>query len=130
MGMTKRLPLLRLPAALAVVFLLACGDSGPQSGPGVLTVTVVSPSGAEGSAVVSIFGPGIGDLTALGGRLFESRRADTVRVVLVNDDAGDLAFSVAVADTTQPPVGVVLQVADAEDRLRDVLAGYALEVRR
>jgi hypothetical protein len=128
--MIKSLPLVRLFAVLAVALLVACGDSGPEAGPGVLTATVVSPHGAEGSAVVSIFGPGIGDLTPLGGRLFEWRRADTVRVVLANDEGGDLAFAVAVADTTQPPVGVVLQVADAQDRLRDVLTGYELEVRR
>lgn len=114
---------------MGVALLLACGDAGPEAGPGVLTATVVSPHGAEGSAVLSLFGPGIGDLTPLGGRLFEWRRADTVRVVLVNDAPGGLSFVVAVADTTLPPAGVVLQVADAEDRLREVLTGYALEVR-
>jgi hypothetical protein len=127
--MIKRLSLPRVAGALGVALLLACGDAGPEAGPGVLTATVVSPHGAEGSAVLSLFGPGIGDLTPLGGRLFEWRRADTVRVVLVNDAPGVLSFAVAVADTTLLPAGVVLQVADAEDRLREVLTGYALEVR-
>ena len=109
----------------------ACGDAGPQSGPGTLTATVLSPNGAEGAAVVDVFGPGIGEVGALEGRAFSQRRGDTVRVVVVRDqDAGDLSFTLSVADTTQLFTGVVLEVAGPDDALRGAVAGYTVEVRR
>ena len=130
MGMTRHLPKALSATVLAVVLTAACGDAGPESGPGTLTATVHSPNGAEGSAVVTFFGEGIGDVTPLTGRVFDQRRGDTLRVVLVNDEGGALSFAVAVADTTRPPSGLVLEVADADDRLRSATAGYSLEFRR
>jgi hypothetical protein len=103
---------------LAALLIGACGDAGPESGPGTLTATVHSPNGAEGSAVVTFFGEGIGDLIPVTGRIFHQRRGDTLRVVLVNDESGELSFGVSVADTTRPPTGLVLEVA------------YSLEFRR
>jgi hypothetical protein len=130
MGMMRHIPKTLSATVLAVVLTGACGDGGPESGPGTLTATVHSPNGAEGSAVVTFFGEGIGNITPLTGRVFDQRRGDTLRVVLVNDEAGELSFAVAVADTTRPPSGLVLEVADAADRLRSATAGYSLEFRR
>lgn len=130
MGMMRNFLKAIFATALAVLVIGACGDAGPESGPGTLTATVRSPNGAEGSAVVTFFGEGIGNVTPLTGRVFDQRRGDTLRVVLVNDEGGELSFAVAVADTTRPPSGLVLEVADADDRLRSTTAGYSLEFRR
>jgi hypothetical protein len=91
---------------------------------------VVSPNGAEGSALVSFFGPGIGNVSSPEGRVFSERVGDTVRVVVAADTPGELRFMVAVADTTAPPQGTVLQVADGDDQLRSTAAGYELDFSR
>ena len=109
----------------------ACGDAGPQSGPGTLTATVVSPNGDEGAAVVEVFGPGITGVASLEGRAFSERRGDTLRVVVVREDgAGTLRFALSVADTTQLFGGTVLEVAGPDDALRSSVATYTLEVVR
>jgi hypothetical protein len=128
--MTRHLPKALSATVLTALLIGACGDAGPESGPGTLTATVHSPNGAEGSAVVTFFGEGIGELIPVTGRIFQQRRGDTLRVVLVNDEGGELSFGVSVADTTRPPMGLVLEVADADDRLRSITAGYSLEFRR
>jgi hypothetical protein len=130
MGMKPHLPKGLSATLVAVLLGGACGDAGPESGPGMLTATVHSPNGAEGSAVVTFFGEGIGNVMPLTGRVFDQRRGDTLRVVLVNDEGGELGFAVVVADTTRPPTGIVLEVADADDLLRSTTAGYSLEFRR
>ena len=108
---------------------VACGDQGPASGPEMLTVQVVSPNGAEGAALVRLIGPGLGDVTPDAGRAFSDLRGDTLNVVVVNEAGGDLRFRVALADTTRPPQGVLLEVSGPDDAVR-ALAGYAVEVRR
>jgi len=115
---------------VAAALAAACVDTGPQSAPGVLTVQVVSPIGGEGSALVSLFGDGIREVTPLEGQVYSERTADTVRVVVVADEPGVLRFRLAVADTTALFQGEVLQVADGDDRLRSSLTGYALEFFR
>lgn len=107
----------------------ACGDQGPLSGPGTLTATLVSPNGAEGSAVLSLFGEGIGAVTGVGGDAFSQRRGDSVRVVVLAENPGALHFLVAVQDTTRPITATVLQVADGADQLRTSLIGYTVEFR-
>ncbi|MEQ9399636.1 MAG: hypothetical protein RJQ04_10780 [Longimicrobiales bacterium] len=131
----RRSPLLRsrVVAAVAVAALAvgACGDEGPISGPGTLTAVVSSPNGSEGAAVVTLIGEGVGAVTALDGWLFEERIADGVRVMVVNDQAGPLRFQVALADTTQRPVGTVEEVAGPDDVLRSLAtAGYTVEFIR
>jgi hypothetical protein len=62
--------------------------------------------------------------------VFSRHDGDTVRVVVVGDVPGDLRFALSMADTTAVLQGVVLQVADGEDRLRSTVADYALEFIR
>jgi hypothetical protein len=107
----------------------ACHDNGPIAGPGVVTATLVSPNGPEGAAVFSLFGAGMGDVTPVQGRVWSLRRGDSVRVVVVRDGGGDVAFRLALADTTQKPGAVVLQVAGSDDRLRVGLSGYTVDFR-
>lgn len=126
----KRLSL-RATLAVAAMVTAACSDTAPPPGPGTLTATVVSPNGAEGAAIVEVFGPGIGDVGALEGRAHSEHRGDTVRVVIVRDDAGGgLRFTLAVTDTTQHFTGRVLEVAGPDDQLRLGVSAYSVEVRR
>jgi hypothetical protein len=125
------------PAALAWASALAlalplglagCGDRGPVSAPGVLTARVISPTGAEGAALVTLVGPGIGAVGAAEGRVFSEARGDTVYVVVVNLAGGTLRFTLQVADTTRRPAGTLVEVSGPDDKVRG-LAGYKLEIR-
>jgi hypothetical protein len=116
-------------AAVASLPLSACFDQGPEAAPGTFTATVVSPNGAEGAAVLSLFGEGLLGVTAVQGRAFAEVRGDTMRVVVLGD-GGALRFGLEVADTTQRPTGVVIEVAGPDDALRASVAGYAVEVSR
>lgn len=120
----------RFAPVLVALTLVACSDGGPQAGPGTLTATVISPNGVEGAAVVTFFGPGIGDLTSQSGALYWDRVADTIRAVLIDPDGGGLAFTVAVDDTTRKPEGLVVEVAGPDDQLRSGVSAYTLEFRR
>ena len=113
---------------LASAYLAGCGDAGPVSAPGILTATVLSPNGAEGAALVTLVGAGIGTIAPREAvRVFSEARGDTVRVVVVNLGGGTLRFSVQVADTTKPPVGTLVEVSGPDDGVRG-LAGYKLEL--
>lgn len=130
MGLTIRFRTLLGVAVLSLPLVAgACHDAGPTAGPGVVTATLVSPNGPEGAAVFSLFGAGLGDVTPVQGRVWSLRHGDSVRVVVVRDGGGDLAFRLALADTTQKPGAVVLQVAGSDDRLRVGLSGYRVEFR-
>lgn len=114
----------------AVVLAAACGDEGPASGPGPLTAVVVSPNGAEGAAVITLRGSGIGDITATTGQVFSREDSDLVTVVVIHEPGGELSFQVAVSDTTQTPTATIEEVAAPNDVLRTTLAGYSVEFRR
>lgn len=124
------------PTAAAVLALLfglvaaACGDEGPEGGPGTLTATLTSANAADGAALVELRGAGIQQVTAVAGRLFHRTRGDTVRVLVVRDEPGPISFALQVADTTRKPIGIVLEVADGENRLRSGTGGYSVELGR
>lgn len=107
----------------------ACDDS-PTPGPGTLTAVLASPNGAEGAAVITFPSSGVGEIGAVSGQVFSRVDGDSVTVVVVREPGGELAFSIALADTTALPMGVVKEVAAPNDRLRTTLAGYQLVFRR
>lgn len=120
-------------AALLVLLAtaLACGDQGPVSGPGTMTATLTGPNGPEGAALVRLFGDGIGAITAVGSTDVHAQAAgSTVRIVLINQSGGQLAFRVAVPDTTAPPTFEIAEVAGPDDQLRAGLGSYSLEFSR
>ena len=116
-----------------VVFLAtaACSDQAPVSGPGMMTVTLVGPNGAEGAALVSLLGDGVGEIAGLGStEAYAETNVDGTRLVLINQVGGDLAFQVAVTDTTDLPAWVVSQVAGPDDELRADVRAYTLAYSR
>jgi len=120
----------RFAAFLALSLLVACTDQSPP-GPGILTATLKSPNGAEGAALVVLMGPGIGEVTPVGSnQLYSNSSLDEVRIVLINQNDGTLAFRVQVADTTMEPAAIVEEVANPDNKIRLTLDGYQLEFRR
>ena len=120
----------RFAAFLALSLLVACADQSPP-GPGILTATLKSPNGAEGAALVVLMGSGIGEATPLGNtELYTNSNLDELRIVLINQNDGTLAFRVEVADTTIKPAAIVEEVANPDNQIRSTLDGYQLEFRR
>ena len=118
-----------LTVAALIAVAAACNDS-PIPGPGTLTAVLASPNGDEGAAVISFASAGVGAIGPVSGEVFSRVDGDSVTVVLVREPGGELAFSIALADTTSLPVGVVKEVAAPNDRLRTTLAGYEVVFRR
>ena len=120
----RRATLRALISMLALGGALGCGDAAPVSAPGTLTATVESPNGDEGAALLHLVGGGVSFVEPLTGDLYTSALGDTTKVLVLLDAPGEIAFRFNVADTTQPPVTTVLQIADGENDLRTSLAGY------
>ena len=109
----------------------ACEDSppGPASVPGDVAVTLVSPNGAEGGAVLSTGEAGIIEVSAEAAvQVYHWREAGEDRIVALCDAAGEIRFRMSVADVNRPPRLDVIEVADAANRLRASLAGYEVEI--
>ena len=123
---------LRAVATLAAALLLAaCSDEGPVSGPGTMTATLVGPNGAEGAAVISLLADGIGAVSGVGNTSVHARASEgTLRLILIDQAGGNLAFEVAVPDTTQPPAVVIHEVAGPDDALRPTVDVYSVEFSR
>lgn len=113
---------------VALALASGCADE-PIPGPGVLTVTVESPNGVEGAALLKLVGSDILKITATVGRAFAEYHGDTVMVVVVDEAGGKLHFGVEVADTTRKPVATLLDVSGPDDQLRS-LRGYSVDIRR
>ena len=115
-------------AFLVAVTFLACGDdpTPPEPVPGDLMVSIVSPNGLEGAAVLQTADEGIAAVTAEGAQAFHWRAAGLSRVVILLDQAGDVRITVSVADQNNPPRLQIAEVAGPDNRLRTDLAGYAV----
>ena len=121
----------RLVPFLLLALIGGCEDLGPSgpSGPGTLRIDLVSPNGAEGSAVFEVRGAtGIGSVSASNALVFYHHGAEATRVVVVNDEPGEIGFRLQVEEVRDVPSVTLTQVADALDRLRSSLAGYEVEV--
>ena len=117
---------------VAAALLGACTDQSPVSAPGSVIARLVSPHGAEGAAVVTLVGEGIGKATGLGDvQLFRSDGPGVTTFVLVSPGGGDLSFELEVEDRTRLPETMVQQVAGPDDELRTgVPTGYTLVLLR
>ena len=113
---------------LALLTLAACGDQGPESGPGTVTAELVGPEASQGAAEIRLVGSGVQAVTAIDGRAFSRRRGDTTVVVIARETAGPLRFSVQLLDTTKAPVATVVEVAGPDNVLRTNPAGYSVRM--
>jgi hypothetical protein len=120
--------------ALAIAGLLAavaCDDAPPepQPVPGDLDVTLVSPNGSEGAAVLETADEGIVEISVEEGlQAFHWTEGGLTRIVLLLDDVGELRFRMSVTDVNRPPRLDLVEVSDAMNRLRTSLAGYEIAV--
>jgi len=123
---------IRFLTALALLAAaVGCDDLGPSGprGPGSIHVDLVSPNGAEGSAVFELVGgTGLGTVSATGGEVFHEREGDTLRIVVVLDVPGEIGVRIETDDVRDLPSVTVVQVADGHDQLRSSLAGYHVEL--
>lgn len=111
-----------------VLLMTACLDEGPQSGPGTVTGTIVGPNGPEGAARVTLLGPGIGSVSPVGSaQVYVRSIPGATEIVVIHPTGGELAFEVAVADTTAPPATVIQEIAGPDDELRASLDVYSVE---
>lgn len=108
-------------AALAA----ACGTEPPTAGN--ITVSVQSPNGVEGAAVLAIAGVRVTAATLATGAAFLGS-GEPVRLVAVLEQPGDIVLTLEVSDVNASPTVELVEVADAENRLRESLAGYQVLV--
>lgn len=123
---------LLLAAALAAVP-AACdfGLFGGPSGPGVIEVTVQSPYGAEGAAVLLITGgTQLSIVASPVGDTFYQHTGDATRAVVVLDDPGEIRFTVRTENIGDLPSVTFVQVAGGDNALRTDLAGYKVTFRQ
>jgi len=110
-----------------------CDMLGPEDrgGPGTITVSVVSPFGAEGSAVLELKGgTALGTVSPLEGEVFYLHRESSSRVVVVLDSPGDIGFLVRTEDVGNPPEASLIQVAGPSDELRSSLEDYEVRITK
>jgi len=125
-----RLPRIALTAVLAAVSVMSCDSepSGP-TGSGTFFVTVTSPNGTEGAAVLSLAGGiGLGEVASTAGDVFVEHGADAIRIVVILDQPGQIRFTVRADDVGSLPNVVLVQVAGGDNQLRASLNGYDVEV--
>jgi hypothetical protein len=110
----------------------ACGDStGPSGpkGPGVFDVSLVSPNGAEGSAVLSMAGgTGLGEITTTDGEVYFHHTGRSSKVIVILDTPGFIRFRVETQEVADLPSVAVVQVADGDDELRTSVSGYQVQI--
>ncbi len=124
--MRLRDALLSLTLALA-----ACTDGGPLVGPGVVRVTLDSPNGDEGAAVLLLVGEGVIRASATDeADVYSETRGETTRVVVVHPSGGTLTFDVDMVERSRPLVALIQEVAGPNDALRNDLGGYRVELSR
>ena len=107
----------------------ACERStSPGPGAGLTSSRLVSPHADDGAAFIELTGD-VQAVTAPEGTTVytEQVRPGVLRVLLVRETPGPIAFSLMLADRARTPVVRVLDVADGLDRPRASVDGYRVE---
>ncbi len=127
-----RVPVLRrLRATLALAALVAgvstC-SSDRSSAPGPQwRVSLVSPSGAEGAAVIELTAPSHRFATERG-VIVSRRMGDRVQLAVFRPDGGTITMTAVSDDGSAPRDPRVLQVVDAFNDRRPSLDGYTVRI--
>jgi hypothetical protein len=122
-----------LPVVVVAAFALAsCGlDLFGPGGPGVIRVTLASPYGPDGAAVLELTG-GVGPSIVASelGDTFYEHGGGTTRVVVILHEPGQIEFTVRVEDVGARPSVTLVQVADGANRLRTSLSDYEVDLEQ
>jgi len=116
-----------LLACVAALGIAACGDETtlpPEAVSGELLVSVVSPNGLEGAAVLETADEGVVEITGDGGQVFHWRQDGIIRIVVLLDAPGEISFVLEVENLNRPPQLQLVEVADPDNRLRAGLFLY------
>ncbi len=110
---------------------LGCSDALEPPVPGVATLMLASAHGDDGAMLITLEGPGIGELEpASTNHVLYQRRisTDEVRVLIVGNLADGALLQAALSDVRDlGSYGATLaQVASRADQLREDLSGYSL----
>lgn len=125
--MTNRRSLVMV--ALCMLASTACDNSTPPNTAGTLTAVLVSPNGAEGAAILDVAGTVESFGADTGITVFTTPSATGTRVIVVRMTPGELSVRLALEDVSKPPTVSVVEVADGDDKLRQSLSGYRVELR-
>jgi hypothetical protein len=119
--------------ALCLLFLLpACSDSpGGPGGEGEMVVRLVSPSAAEGAALLEVSAAEVLEVSAPAGvTVFAHPLGERLRIGVLRDDPGELRFQALVRDVRDPPAIAVIEVAGPDNALRPSVAEYEVRLTR
>ncbi len=120
--------MMRSITILSIAALAACGDQGPESGPGAVIAELVGPEASQGAAEIRLVGAGILAVTGVDGRVFSRKRGDTTVVVIAREAPGSLRFSIQLVDTTNTPAATVVEVAGPDNAIRGNPAAYSVRL--
>ena len=121
-SLRRSLPLLVLAAALS------CDDFSSPRQSDWYAASIMSPNGAEGSALLEITGE-VTEVTSESARVFFRANAGVTRAILVLPEAGTLRFRVRLASVAPPPDTRIVMIGGPSDSLRLNLAGYRVQYR-
>jgi hypothetical protein len=123
--------MLLLSVAVAAFTSCDLGIFGGPSGPGLFGVTLTSPYGPDGAAVVELTdAPSLGVVAVELGQSFYEHEGSTTRAVVVMATPGEIYFTAHTEDLGELPTVTLVQVADGEDQLREDLSGYDVQIER
>lgn len=115
---------------LACALLLAAcdgGGTGASAPGGEFIAALRSPHGPEGAVLLEVAGAGLTFVGTSSASLFQQPVSGGWRVMLVREPAGVIEFRVHVTPGNELPSVRVLEVVDAEDRMRPDTEGYTVE---
>ena len=121
-----------LVVAATAIVVASCGlDLGGPSGSGVIRVTLDTPYGPDGAAVLEITGA-VGPRVVASelGRTFYEHSGETTRAIVILDEPGHIEFTLRVEDVGHRPTVTLVQVADGANQLRTSLSEYEVELEQ
>lgn len=91
-----------------------------------LVISLESPNGPEGAAMLELYGMGSARVEASSGSLFERRSGDTTRVIVILETPGSIVLATEGGRERSTPGWRILEVSDPVNELRPSLDGYTL----
>jgi hypothetical protein len=123
--------ILVLSLLLAAPALAGCdGGTGSVPAGGEYIVTLESPHGPEGAAILEMTDQGVEGIYASAAALFRNRISGGYRLVLVREPAGSIQFRINLAEGNHFPEVRVIEVVDGEDERRPSVEGYEVSFER